>query len=720
MSGSGSMYYMSQNPLFGGGGKITSRVLFKGDCLQCYGGGCLSYVCCAYYLIHAWKVSVAHQQDIPLPHNQNNWTNSELPSCSLTMDKNHVTERILSLTLEIIYLLTGEGYTVVNKSSEQVTPSSHPRLSGRSTKINSKKILEVTNKIIELLAGEVPIRCQDVTVYFSMEEWEYIEGHKDLYEDVFLENPKPFTSQDESEVAVAPDDIKAPREYSHEGPVPGRCKPKTKNCADKVAGVPDVGQHVVTITAARTKYTQTELDQNRDRSTSFHEDDDVLYPTAEDSVIHCITEMPKPLEEPNCFDDDDNCLMTIEPENEMEDNTVRSNSHPPTVQKPAGVDGHQAVWHQNCVSSAKKSQPAINHAEIEYPSNCVIEVSSSCPEGSVGHVDVFAASDGRPGPHRSTQTTEEPKSIMYSNVFTPADLTQDELTSIKQELVTWEEESLSFQEIYLPVKHIQDATSGGALASCNNNIQFTSHIKMEHEEEEEVEGYKPQEQAEEAAFVDVCIEEDSKDSITTDKLSENQTLLNYTDYGKNFTSGLSYSAPPMFSCPDCNRSFSNSSNLAKHQLMCRGRKPHVCSGCGKCFASASYLVIHERIHTGERPFSCTHCGKSFSRKPDLVRHERIHTGERPFACPDCGKRFTSVSNIFMHRRIHTGVKPFPCSHCGKRFIKKSDLVRHEKIHLPQRPLPCPECGQLFGSNHILNKHMLSHAGGMQVAFQGGS
>ncbi|XP_063814296.1 oocyte zinc finger protein XlCOF7.1-like [Pseudophryne corroboree] len=139
------------------------------------------------------------------------WT--DYPSDLLRMDKDgsHMTERILCLTLEIIYLLTGQDYTAsqlmsgdclrcsnisggLSRTQNFITePPPHSLIHERD---NDHKILELTNKIIHLLTGEVPVRCQDVAVYLSMEEWEYIEEHKDLYKDVIMESHRPFTSPD--------------------------------------------------------------------------------------------------------------------------------------------------------------------------------------------------------------------------------------------------------------------------------------------------------------------------------------------------------------------------------------------------------------------------------------------------------------------------------------------------------------------------------------------
>ncbi|XP_077111809.1 gastrula zinc finger protein XlCGF66.1-like isoform X1 [Ranitomeya variabilis] len=123
-------------------------------------------------------------------------------------DRDKMAERILHLTLEILYRLTGEDYTVVKKTSSErcqapvsegwgrplspiTGPPPHPLI---HEDINDQKILELTYKMMELLTGEVPIRCQDVTVYLSMEEWMYLEGHKDQYKDIMMEVSQPFTS----------------------------------------------------------------------------------------------------------------------------------------------------------------------------------------------------------------------------------------------------------------------------------------------------------------------------------------------------------------------------------------------------------------------------------------------------------------------------------------------------------------------------------------------
>ncbi|XP_044152271.1 gastrula zinc finger protein XlCGF66.1-like [Bufo gargarizans] len=116
-------------------------------------------------------------------------------------------ESIINLTLEILFRLTGEDYTVGKKTSSErcqdpVSERQERTLSPNlgppphlliHEEINRNKILELINKMIELLTGEVPIRCQDVAVYFSMEEWEYLEGHKDLYKDVMMEDHRPLT-----------------------------------------------------------------------------------------------------------------------------------------------------------------------------------------------------------------------------------------------------------------------------------------------------------------------------------------------------------------------------------------------------------------------------------------------------------------------------------------------------------------------------------------------
>lgn len=129
-------------------------------------------------------------------------------------------EAILNHTLEIICLLAVEDYILVKREAEgnrsvyslcaaefhdDVPTSSamRPDLSFTLRGIqerNQKEILELTNKIVRLLTCEVPIKCQDVAVYFSKDEWEYLEGHGERY------NYQPMGEAEEEPLPKNPQD----------------------------------------------------------------------------------------------------------------------------------------------------------------------------------------------------------------------------------------------------------------------------------------------------------------------------------------------------------------------------------------------------------------------------------------------------------------------------------------------------------------------------------
>ncbi|XP_077322152.1 uncharacterized protein LOC143955903 [Lithobates pipiens] len=104
-------------------------------------------------------------------------------------DRSHMTERILNLTLEIIYLLTGERFPLV-KSGDHMTITVPPCDSLKPERHNMEKILEVTKKMMELLTGENGILVDNFVVKEECieedEKYEVIkepsEGHKDMME----------------------------------------------------------------------------------------------------------------------------------------------------------------------------------------------------------------------------------------------------------------------------------------------------------------------------------------------------------------------------------------------------------------------------------------------------------------------------------------------------------------------------------------------------------
>ena len=70
--------------------------------------------------------------------------------------------------------------------------------------------------------------------------------------------------------------------------------------------------------------------------------------------------------------------------------------------------------------------------------------------------------------------------------------------------------------------------------------------------------------------------------------------------------------------------------------------------------------------------------KTFSDKSDMKRHELIHSGQRPYACNVCKKTFSVKSDMKIHQLIHSEQRPYARNVCKKNIQSE---VSHEETPL---------------------------------------
>ncbi|XP_077111868.1 uncharacterized protein LOC143767426 isoform X1 [Ranitomeya variabilis] len=631
------------------------------------------------------------------------------------MDKNRkkILDKILHLTLEILFRLTGEDYTVVKKTSSERCQAPVSEGWGRPVSpirgslphplkhagINDQKILELTYTIIELLTGEVPIKCQDVAVYFSMEEWEYLEGHKDLYKDVMMEVPQPLTSPVVCSKWTTPE--RCPRPLLP----PQDCKKENPNVpldhqvptiSDPLSG--DLLYKIIFLIGP------SRMDRSSDKITEsvLHLTKEILFQvTGEDYTV------VKKIFSESCQD----------PVSEGWGRPLRPITGPtPYPLKHAGVNNQTILEFTYKIIALLTGEVPIRCQDV------TIYFSMEEWEYLEGHKDLYkdvmmevpqplispVVCSRRTTPERCPRPLL-PQDCKEEDPSFPEDHQGKDLTHIntsetyvrgdercKEEIPT-DNRTVNWNEISEKYLKFTDFKANDPSITHDTFeehpiIPDISLLLVKKKKSNKRDGEHPRAHTRKKTF---SCSECGKCCISKSDLTKHQRI---------------HTREKPFSCSECEKSFSDKSCLARHQKIHTREKPFSCSECDKCFNRKANLAKHLHIHTGEKPFSCSECEKGFSDKSALAQHQKIHTGEKPFSCSECGKCCITKSNLTKHQRVHTGEKPYSCSECEKSFSCKSSLAQHQKIHTGEKPFSCAECGKCCITKSDLTKHLRIHTG----------
>ncbi|XP_068111914.1 zinc finger protein 771-like isoform X2 [Hyperolius riggenbachi] len=513
----------------------------------------------------------------------------------------HMTERILHLTMEMVYLLTGENYITFKLSDGLVTSNLRKTIKTTidpppySWKKN-KKIQEVTRKIIELLTAQVSLRYEDDTVPLSIEVREHIEVDKNLHKDTTVENWPSLPLSDASSKQTLPVRGTSPHPPD---PTQGHNRISQDHLLDRMneaLNMDEQSEEEIPLEI----HTDARNNKGTQKPENTAEEEEHLLRIKEEDIS------PETRTDPGCTSDTPRDAKAEE-EEEEEEEIIQVQIKEEDTPIDIGTDGEQ---------NGKKLMKRLRispDGELEEDNDLTGDSSEETPISPHLHPALHSidlsfltcAECGKCFAQREELITHERRH------------TQKKPYSCSEcgKRCTWKGELMNHVRIHTGEKPFSCPDCG----KCFTQRGHLLHHRKTHT------GERP--------------------------YSCSECGKRFADRSNLTAHKIIHTGEKPYSCSECTKCFARKSDLGKHQRTHSGEKPFLCPDCGRRFSQRGHLISHRKTHTGEKPFTCTECGKCFSERTNLVSHQRIHTGEKPYACSECGKTFSKKSSFSKHHRV---------------------------------------------------------------------
>ncbi|KAM4794619.1 uncharacterized protein WCC33_019344 [Rhinophrynus dorsalis] len=547
--------------------------------------------------------------DRPFPMDRSQFSEHLYNSMMMNKDRSQVNEKILNLTLEIIFLLTGEECVIVRKRSDRVTDSGSPHLSEGISRSPSPVVDQLPtspvrdgdndNQILHPLSAEVPGRCEDVAVYLSMKG--YLEEHRDRHKEPMRKNQQPLSLIGRDH--VNPDPITRNESNSelsvtdHQDPHEEIIHPDTDGYSNK--NTPE--RHPIH------PYSQDCTEFSNQITQDYKmEPADGVFPQQwkEEEIPTDISAGPQCAYQETSLNSDTNLSRAV------------------TLHKEFNLSDYQTEYRGTEPSSSlikKYTKRKTKIQRIQENLSVLKPKYTDCGSTVTNELDPFC--------HQRTQSDgisnspESPQTWLTNN----SNISNHQRPIVRQRVhreIKCYECGKTFTKSSTLVAHrrIHTQEKPFKCSECGKCFATTSHL------------------------------------VVHQRIHTGEKPFVCSDCGKSFTTTSSlivhqriHTGEKPFVCSECAESFNKRSNLLRHQKI-HMYKPFSCPDCGRFYTDKAALLKHQRFHSIDKPFVCSRCGKSFPQKAQLARHVRIHTGEKPFSCPECGICFNQKMHLVAHQK----------------------------------------------------------------------